>query len=167
MTTAPSASKKKTRFKEFNSEFDDLDPVITYRHLQTPIVGPKHPLRFIALCDCNAFYANCEQVRLGLDPAKPLVVLQWNALIAVNYPAREYGTFFVFVQYVRQLHIWTLGISRMDKLEDALKRCPDLAVVHVATYALGETEPKYWDKPDVNTHKVRQPQPLRIELKSS
>ena len=43
----------------------------------------------------------------------------------------------------------------MDKLEDALKRCPDLIVVHVATYAQGETEPKYWDKPDVNTHKVR------------
>ena len=43
----------------------------------------------------------------------------------------------------------------MDKLEDALKRCPELVVVHVATYAQGETEPKYWEKPDVNTHKVR------------
>ena len=57
-------------------------------------------------------------------------------LIAVNYPAREYG------------------ISRMNKLDEALKRCPDLKVVHVATYAKGETEPKYWEKPDVKTHKV-------------
>lgn len=57
-------------------------------------------------------------------------------LIAVNYPAREYG------------------ISRMDKVREALKRCPDLKVVHVATYAKGESEAKYWDKPDVKTHKV-------------
>ena len=30
-------------------------------------------------------------VRLGVDKEQPLVVLQWNALIAVNYPARKYG----------------------------------------------------------------------------
>ena len=94
MAAAATSPSKRTRFREFNSEFDDLDPVITYRHMQSPVVGPRHPLRFIALCDCNAFYANCEQIRLGIDPAKPLVVLQWNALIAVNYPAREFGTSF-------------------------------------------------------------------------
>ena len=133
-SSASTASKGK--LKDFNPDFDDLNPLITYRHLQSPIIGPKHPLRVIALCDCNAFYANCEQVRLGLDPEVPLVVLQWGMLIAVNYPARRYG------------------ISRMDKLEDARKRCPDVMVVHVATYAEGENEPKYWENPDIKTHKV-------------
>ena len=42
----------------------------------------------------------------------------------------------------------------MDKVDDALKRCPDLVVVHVATYKNGETEAKYWEKPDIKTHKV-------------
>lgn len=42
----------------------------------------------------------------------------------------------------------------MDKIDEALKRCPDLKVVHVATYAKGDSEAKYWDKPDVKTHKV-------------
>ncbi|EJD06732.1 eta DNA polymerase [Fomitiporia mediterranea MF3/22] len=136
MSATPSSPTKKGKLKQFNSDYDDLDPVITYRHLQSSVIGPSHPLRIVALCDCNAFYANCEQVRLGLDPEIPLVVLQWGMLIAVNYPARKFG------------------ISRMDKLDEARKRCPDLVVVHVATYAQGEDEPKYWDKPDVNTHKI-------------
>ncbi|KAI5122546.1 hypothetical protein M0805_005273 [Coniferiporia weirii] len=136
MSVVPSSPSKKGKLKAFGAGFDDLNPTITYRHMLSPTIGPKHPLRVVALCDCNAFYANCEQVRLGLDPEKPLVVLQWGMLIAVNYPARKFG------------------ISRMDKLDDARKRCPELTVVHVATYARGETEAKYWDKPDIKTHKT-------------
>ena len=56
------------KLKDFNANYDNLNPVITYRHMQTPTIGPRHPMRIIALCDCNAFYANCEQVRLKLDP---------------------------------------------------------------------------------------------------
>ena len=67
-------------------------------------------------------------------------------LIAVNYPAREFG------------------ISRMDKIDEAMKRCPDLKVVHVATYAKGESEAKYWDKPDVRTHKVSSDPPRSPKL---
>lgn len=137
MSATPSSPVKKGKLRQFNSDYDDLDPIITYRHLQSAIIGPRHPLRTVALVDCNAFYANCEQVRLGLDPETPLVVLQWGMLIAVNYPARKFG------------------ISRMDKLDDARKRCPNLVVIHVATYAQGESEPKYWDSPDIKTHKVR------------
>lgn len=137
MDPPPSPSKGKGKLKEFSSEFDDLDPVVTYRHIFSSTIGPKHPLRVVALCDCNAFYANCEQVRLGIDPEKPLVVAQWGMLIAVNYPTREFG------------------ISRMDKPHEAVKRCKDLIVVHVATYAEGELEPKYHEKPDAKTHKVR------------
>ena len=118
------------------NDFDDLNPTITYRHLLATNLGVRDPLRVIALCDSDAFYAACEQVRLGIDPALPLVVLQWDSLIAVNYPARKFG------------------ISRMDKLREAKKRCPDLVVVHVATYKEGEAEPGYWENPDTRTHKV-------------
>ncbi len=70
------------------------------------------------------------------------MVLQWDSLIAVNYPAR------------------TFGISRMDKLKDAKQRCPDLVVVHVATYKEGEKEPGYWDNVDSRTHKVSSTNPV-------
>ncbi|KAI9066350.1 DNA/RNA polymerase [Trametes sanguinea] len=119
-----------------SEDFNDLNPTITYRHLLSSNLGPRDPLRVIALCDSDAFYAACEQVRLGIDPALPLVVQQWDSLIAVNYPARKYG------------------ISRMDKVRDAKKRCPNLVVVHVATYKEGEAEPGYWENPDTLTHKV-------------
>ncbi|KAF8968026.1 DNA polymerase eta [Flammula alnicola] len=117
-------------------DFDDLNPVITYRHILSQNLGVRDPLRVIALCDSDAFYAACEMNRLGVDKDTPLVVLQWDSLIAVNYPARKYG------------------ISRMDKKKDALQRCPHLKVVHVATYKEGEKEPGYWDDVDTNTHKV-------------
>ncbi|KAL1729962.1 hypothetical protein EV714DRAFT_211859 [Schizophyllum commune] len=125
----------KGKAKATNNDFD-LDPTVTYRQLHSSNLGVRDPLRVVALCDSDAFYAACEMVRLGVDKEQPLVVLQWNALIAVNYPARKYG------------------ISRMDKLQDALKRCPHLKVVHVATYKEGEKEPGYWDDVDTKTHKV-------------
>lgn len=129
--------KGKERATQADSDyFTDLNPVITYRHLHSHNLGLKDPLRVIALCDSDAFYASCEQVRLGIDPSRPLVVRQWDSLIAVNYPARKYG------------------ISRMDKAKDALERCPDLVVQHVATYREGEAEPGYWENPDTLTHKV-------------
>ncbi|KIY66533.1 DNA polymerase eta [Cylindrobasidium torrendii FP15055 ss-10] len=114
---------------------EDLLPAITYRQLHSQTLGVRDPLRVIALCDSDAFYAACEMVRLGITD-KPLVVLQWESLIAVNYPARKFG------------------ISRMDKLKDAKARCPELVVVHVATYKEGEKEPGYWDNVDTRTHKV-------------
>ena len=117
-------------------EFTDLNPPITYRHLLSPNPGVRDPLRVIALCDSDAFYAACEQMRLGIDPSRPLVVRQWDALIAVNYPARAFG------------------ITRMSSWRDALKKCPELTVVHVATYKEGDNAPGYWDNPDTATHKV-------------
>jgi DNA polymerase eta len=130
----------KGKAKEEPQDFEDLDPIITYRHLFAQNLGVRDPLRVIALCDSDAFYAACEMVRLGTDKDTPLVVLQWESLIAVNYPARKYG------------------ISRMDKLnlQEMKLRCPDLVVVHVATYKEGEKEPGYWDDVDTKTHKVGQ-----------
>jgi DNA polymerase eta len=118
-------------------EFCDLNPTVTYRHLHSRNLGVRDPLRVVALCDSDAFYAACEMVRLGVTD-KPLVVLQWSLLIAVNYPARKYG------------------ISRMDNLEDAKKRCPELMVVHVPTFKEGQQEPGYFEDVDSRTHKVCQ-----------
>jgi DNA polymerase eta len=101
-----STSLWKGKGKSTDERFEDLFPVITYHHLHSQNLGVRDPLRVIALCDGDAFYAACEVVRLGIDRDKPLVVLQWSSLIAVNYPARKFG------------------ISRMDKVDDAKKRCP-------------------------------------------
>ena len=128
--------KGKSKFTP-QDEFTDLSPQITYRHFLSPPPGARDPLRVIALCDSDAFYAACEQVRLGIDPSRPLVVRQWDALIAVNYPARAFG------------------ITRMSNWREALKKCPELTVVHVATFKEGEQAPGYWDNPDTATHKVR------------
>ncbi|KAI0073880.1 DNA/RNA polymerase [Panus rudis PR-1116 ss-1] len=135
-TDQPIPWKGKAKALQSDNDFIDIHTTLTYRHLHSYNQGTKDPFRVIALCDSDAFYAACEQVRLGLDPAIPLVVQQWDALIAVNYPARKFG------------------ISRMDKVKDAKKRCPELVAVHVATYKEGDSEPGYWDDPDTLTHKV-------------
>ncbi|KAG8825679.1 DNA-directed DNA polymerase eta rad30 [Serendipita sp. 401] len=122
--------------KEDDKDEWNLNPVITYRHVLSQGSGVHNPLRMIGLCDMDAFYAQCEQKRLGIDPTLPLVVLQWDLLIAVNYPARKFG------------------IKRMTKLPEARKMCPDLVVIHVATYKDGEMEAKYHPDPNNKTHKV-------------
>ncbi|KAF9006628.1 hypothetical protein BDQ17DRAFT_1352101 [Cyathus striatus] len=137
-TSAPQVQHSlwKGKYKALDQDFSDLNPAITYRHILSQNLGVNDPLRTIALCDCDAFYASCEMVRLGVSEDTPLVVEQWESLIAVNYAARKFG------------------ISRMDKSSDAKKRCPVLKVVHVATFKEGEKEPGYWGKVDSNTHKV-------------
>ncbi|KAG6909960.1 hypothetical protein DXG01_014229 [Tephrocybe rancida] len=128
----------KGKAKATDEDFEDLDPTITYRHLHSQNLGVRDPLRVIALCDSDAFYAACEMVRLGTDKNTPLVVLQWDAMIAINYPARKFG------------------ITRLKKydLRELQKKHPELKIVHVATYKEGEKEPGYWDDVDTKTHKV-------------
>ncbi|KAG7089797.1 hypothetical protein E1B28_011447 [Marasmius oreades] len=135
--TSPPVLRGKSTWKgkEQEQDFEDLNSTITYRHILQQNLGVRDPLRVVALCDSDAFYAACEMIRLGVKD-KPLVVLQWEGIIAVNYPAREYG------------------ITRFHKLADAKERCPELMIVHVATYKEGEAEPGYWDKVDSRTHKV-------------
>ncbi|KAG6817165.1 hypothetical protein H0H87_012126 [Tephrocybe sp. NHM501043] len=131
---APWKGKKRAT----EEDFDDLNPTITYRHLHSHNLGVRDPLRVIALCDSDAFYAACEMVRLGTDKETPLVVLQWDALIAINYPARKFG------------------ITRLKKydLRELQAKHPELRIVHVATYKEGEKEPGYWDDVDTKTHKA-------------
>ncbi|KAL0937906.1 sister chromatid cohesion protein eso1 [Colletotrichum truncatum] len=100
----------------------------TYRHLsQLAAYNTSCPLRVIAHIDLDAFYAQCEMVRLGVPKDQPLAVQQWQGLIAVNYPAREHG------------------IGRHCTLAEAKKKCPTLIAQHVATWREGEDRWAYRD----------------------
>ncbi|RKP09521.1 hypothetical protein THASP1DRAFT_14138, partial [Thamnocephalis sphaerospora] len=77
-----------------------------------------------------------EQVRLGLDGTKPMAVQQWQGLIAVNYPARRYG------------------LSKYSSVQEARKHCPNIQLVHVATYANNSASYAYHSHPSRRTHKV-------------
>ncbi|KAK6505737.1 DNA-directed DNA polymerase eta rad30 [Arthrobotrys musiformis] len=84
--------------------------------LQMSKYNVHSPLRVIAHIDLDAFYAQCEMVRLGIPEDEPLAVQQWDALIAVNYPARAHG------------------ITRMRDVVSAKRKCPALHTIHVATW---------------------------------
>ncbi|KAK4048261.1 N-acetyltransferase eso1 [Microbotryomycetes sp. JL221] len=119
------------------SSYNNTTPTVTYRHiLGKGDGGPGNPLRCIAHIDIDAAYAAFEMARLGIDPNQPLAVQQWNGLIAVNYPARAFG------------------ITRHEPPAEALKKCPNLMLVHVATYRIGDQEPGYWIGAKPETHKV-------------
>ncbi|KAK4457067.1 N-acetyltransferase eso1 [Cladorrhinum samala] len=92
----------------------------TYRHLhQMATFNTSCPLRVIAHLDLDCFYAQVEMVRLGVPEDKPLAVQQWQGLIAINYPAREFG------------------IGRHCTVTEAKKLCPELIHQHVATWREG------------------------------
>eukprot|EP00796_Vickermania_ingenoplastis_P009982 gene9982-6966_t len=69
-----------------------------------PPVSPPHGgHRCIVHLDMDAFYAQVEAVRLGIDCRRqPYALNQWGHFLAVNYPARD-----------------AFGIARMDSLWDA------------------------------------------------
>ncbi|KAJ5979163.1 hypothetical protein N7501_002505 [Penicillium viridicatum] len=93
----------------------------TYRQLQGLRQGSTAtPLRVVAHIDLDAFYAQCEMVRLGTPRDIPLAVRQWDSLIAINYAARPFG------------------INRLINAAEARKLCPDLVLQHVATFREGE-----------------------------
>ncbi|KAJ4132737.1 DNA-directed DNA polymerase eta rad30 [Fusarium falciforme] len=105
----------------------------TYRQLsQLASSNTSCPLRVVAHIDLDAFYAQCEMVRLGTPEDKPLAVQQWQGLIAVNYPARE------------------SGIGRHCNIDEAKKLCPDLIAQHVATWREGDDKWAYRDDAAAN-----------------
>jgi len=87
-----------------------------------------------------------EAVRLGVPEDKPLAVQQWQALIAVNYPARAFG------------------IGRHITATEAKKLCPEIVLQHVATWKHGDVKWAYHDNPDLASHKVSL-DPYRMESK--
>jgi len=94
-------------------------------------------MRTIIHVDLDAFYCQVEHVRLNIPLDIPLCVQQWQGLIAVNYAARD------------------KGIKRHSTVQEALEKCPELKLVHVATYAHGESMPKYHTQGiTYQTHKV-------------
>lgn len=53
----------------------------SYRHLaQLASYVTSCPLRVIAHIDLDAFYAQCEMVRLGVAEDQPLAVQQWSVV---------------------------------------------------------------------------------------
>ncbi|GEQ66480.1 hypothetical protein JCM33374_g143 [Metschnikowia sp. JCM 33374] len=105
--------------------------------LESPAVAYSSPMAVIALIDMNAFFAQCEQVRLGCTLDDPVVCCQWSSLIAVSYAARKYG------------------IGRMDTLQSAKDKCPELIVGHAAVFQKGEAHWQYLDgPPNQAIHKV-------------
>lgn len=119
----------------------------TYKQLtQLSLSTPSTPLRVIAHIDLDAFYAQCEMVRLGISPDKPLAVQQWQGLIAINYPARAFG------------------LNRHVTITEAKKQCPDLIMQHVATWQEGDDTWAYHDDAfkNIATHKVSL-DPYRLE----
>jgi DNA polymerase eta len=121
----------------------------TWKHLQQlKSYSPQTPLRVIAHVDLDAFYAQCETVRLGIDPSLPLAVQQWQGLIAINYPARAFG------------------LSRHVTSTEALKQCPELILQHVATWKEGDEKWAYHEDSFKNmaSHKVSL-DPYRMECR--
>ncbi|KAK1671955.1 impB/mucB/samB family protein [Colletotrichum godetiae] len=105
----------------------------TFKHLsQLATYNTSCPLRVVAHIDLDAFYAQCEMVRLGVPKDQPLAVQQWQGLIAVNYPARDHG------------------IGRHCTLTDAKKLCPTLVAQHVATWREGDDKWAYRDDAAAN-----------------
>lgn len=96
------------------------------------------PLRVIAHIDLDAFYAQCEMVRLNVPEDVPLAVQQWQGLIAINYPARAFG------------------LNRHVTITDARKACPHIVLQHVATWKEGDEKWAYHEDSFKNmaTHKV-------------
>ncbi|KAJ1645044.1 N-acetyltransferase eso1 [Coemansia asiatica] len=76
-----------------------------------------------------------SQLRLGISPDVPLAVQQWHGIVAVNYPARAYG------------------VKRSDTVKEAQEKCPNIKLVHVATFT-ANNPPAYHAFASQSTHKV-------------
>ena len=77
-------------------------------------------------------------VRLGIAEDQPLAVQQWQGLIAINYPARQFG------------------LNRHVTTTEAKKQCPEIIMQHVATWKEGEERWAYREDAfkDMATQKV-------------
>lgn len=123
----------------------------TYKHLHLLAQSSTTcPLRCIALIDYDAFYAQCEMVRLGVAETQPLAVQQWQGLIAINYPAREFG------------------LNRHVTVAEARQKCPEIVIQHVATWREGDDRWAYRDDAakHIHTDKVSL-DPYRLESRKS
>ncbi|KAL1958675.1 hypothetical protein VTO42DRAFT_4018 [Malbranchea cinnamomea] len=118
MTSSPDSPHAAPRYSPL---FIDSTSRFTRRQLHLlRNFSTRTPLRVVAHIDLDAFYAQCEMVRLNTPRDQPLAVQQWDSLIAVNYAARAFN------------------ITRMISATEAKKRCPQLITQHVAVFREGE-----------------------------
>lgn len=95
--------------------------------INSPKKAFSSPLACVAHIDVNAFFAQVEQIRCQYSRDDPVVCVQWNSIIAVSYAAKKFG------------------ISRMDTVFDAFKKCEGLMPVHTAVFKKGEDFWRYHD----------------------
>ena len=79
-------------------------------------------LRCVLHLDLDCFYAQVEHKRLNIPRHVPLVVQQWDGIIALNYAAKA------------------KGVRRGDNVNTVKTKHPDVQFVHVET--IGDTEDK-------------------------
>lgn len=130
-------SSPRTSFTAHHGDETSRFTVRDLRHLSR--YAPSCPLRVIALVDFDAFYAQCEAVRLGINSEdQPLAVLQFKNCIALNYAAKA------------------AGLKRGVTPEDAKRQCPNVLIQHVATWREGDDKWRYRDdvKQDMETDKA-------------
>lgn len=87
----------------------------------------ESPLSVLCHIDVNCFYAQVEAIRCGYTKDDPVVCVQWNSIVAVSYAARKYG------------------ITRMNTIQQALKKTKDLIPIHTAVFKKGEDFWQYHD----------------------
>ncbi|ODV90745.1 hypothetical protein CANCADRAFT_19410, partial [Tortispora caseinolytica NRRL Y-17796] len=96
----------------------------------------SRPLKAVIHIDLDAFYAQCESVRLKLPPSAPLACQQWANVIAVNYAARDFG------------------ITRHSSAQQCKEVCPNIVLAHVACFKEGEESWAYHPNPDRDHYKA-------------
>ena len=84
----------------------------------------EHFNRLIIHLDMDAYYAQVEMKQHNIDLTKPVAVLQWNSIIALNYVAKK------------------AGVKRGMNCFEALEVRNDMIFVHVATIVINQQTAK-------------------------
>ena len=92
-------------------------------------------MRVICHLDLDCFYCQVEHIRIGIASTEPLAVQQWNAVIAVNYPARSYG------------------VKRGMTVKEVRAKCPTIHLIHVELVGNNSISPTT-KTPSASTSKV-------------
>ena len=92
-------------------------------------------MRVICHLDLDCFYCQVEHLRLNIPKTEPLAVQQWNAVIAINYPARSFG------------------IKRGMTVKEVKAKCPAIHLVHVELVGNSNSSPTS-TTPSASTSKV-------------
>ncbi len=87
---------------------------------QLSLSNLDHFNRLIIHLDMDAYYAQVEMKQHNIDPEKPVAVLQWASIIALNYVAKK------------------SGVKRGMSCFEALEVRNDMIFVHVGTIIINQ-----------------------------